>query len=232
MDENALRSALRAGPGCPPIEVLSARLEGAEGDGARAASLVHLGECLHCRAELELLRGFEEAVIRPDEAASVKWITARLKTGLSQPVAARSPGWLPAWGMPKIVLGFAGAAFAILLAFGISSELRLRDSVTRPVPAFSDDAVQRSRKLEIIETPGYFEWKPVHGAARYDLIVRTVDDSTIFHNSFTGTSLAFPPEVDALVRAGKLLQWEVIARDSAGDEIAGSGVQRLRGPRR
>jgi hypothetical protein len=58
--------------------------------------------------------------------------------------------------------------------------------------------------------------------------VRTVDGAAIFHNSFTGTTLAFPPEVDALVKTGKLLEWEVAARDSAGREIAGSGVQRLR----
>ncbi|HXJ41717.1 MAG TPA: hypothetical protein VNH18_20745, partial [Bryobacteraceae bacterium] len=132
-----------------------------------------------------------------------------------------------AWRMPKFVLGLASFALVALVAVGISSEWRLRQSVTRPVPEFSNE-VQRTRLIEIIGTPGYFDWKPVAGAVRYDLTVHTVDGAAIFYNSFTGTTLAFPPEVDALVKTGKLLEWEVIARDSAGTEIAGSGVQRLR----
>jgi hypothetical protein len=230
MDEKMLRSAFRRGPDCPPIEVFSTRLSGDEGNDARAEALAHLEECLHCKAELELLHGFEEGVIRPGEADSVRWIAERLKTTISQPAVVPNRSWRAAWSIPKIVLGFAAAALALLLAVGISSELRLRDSVNRSVPEFSDHTVQRSRKIEVVETAGHFEWKPVPGAVRYELIVRTVDESTVFHNSFTGTSLAFPPEVDALVGKGKLLEWEVTARDSGGDEIAGSGVQQLRSP--
>ena len=227
MDEMLLRSALRPAPDCPPIEVLSAHLTGAEGNEARATAELHLGQCLHCRTELDLLHEFETGAIRPDEAASVKWIAERLKKGTEAPAAERATGWWTAWRLPKFALGLASFAVVTLLAVGISSEWRLRRSITQPVPEFGNEA-QRTRQIETIEKPGFFEWKPVPGAVRYDLTVRTVDGDAIFHNSFTGTTLAFPPEVDVVVKTGKLLEWEVIARDSAGTEIAGSGVQRLR----
>lgn len=229
MDEQSLRSALSTGPHCPSIEALNARLTGAEGNEARAAAALHLAQCLHCRTEMHLLREFETGAIRPDEAASVSWIAGRLKTGDRKPAVVHSPRKPGFWGLPKLVFSLSGVALAALLAIGISSELRLRDSIARPVPQFND-GIQRSRHIDVVETNSRFEWKPVRGAARYDLSVRTVDGSVVFHNSFTETSLAFPAEVDALVKTGKLLEWEVIAKDPAGNEIARSGVRRLRSP--
>jgi hypothetical protein len=227
VNEMQLRSALRLANDCPQVEILSVHLTGAEGNEARATAELHLGQCLHCRTEMDLLREFENGEIRPDEAASVQWITERLKKGAQAPAAERAPGWWTAWGRPKFALGLASFAVVTLLAVGISSEWRLRQSLRRPVPEFRDEA-QRTRTIDLVESPGFFGWKPVAGAAFYDLTVRTVDGAAIFHNSFTGTTLAFPPEVDALVKSGKLLEWEVIARDPGGREIAGTGVQSLR----
>ncbi len=227
MDEHVIRSALRRAPDCPPIEVLSAHLTGAGGNEAREIAERHLGECLHCRTEMDLLHEFETGAIRPDEAASVKWITERLRQGNRVPPPDRAKGWSTAWGIPKFALGLASLALVALLAVGISQSWRLRQSITQPVPEFGNE-VQRGRQVEIIPKPGSFAWKPVAGAARYDLTVRAVDGAAIFHNTFTRTTLAFPPEVDVLAKTGKLLEWEIIARDSAGTEIAGSGVQRLR----
>jgi hypothetical protein len=227
VDERLLRSALRAHGDCPSIELLSSQLTGARGDEARAIAEVHLNQCLHCRTEMELLREFEAGTIRPDEAASIKWIADRLKKASQTPATVRTHGWRLPWRMPQLVFGLAGVAVVTLLAVGISSDWALRRSFTRPMPEFGNE-VQRARLVEIVEKPGFFEWKPVPGAARYDLAVRTVDGNTIFHNSFTGMTLAFPANVDALVKAGRLIEWEVTARDSAGNEIAGSGVQRLR----
>jgi hypothetical protein len=228
VDEILLRSALRPGPDCPSIEVLSSHLTGAGGNAARATAELHLAQCLHCRTEMDLLHEFETGAIRPDEAASVKWIANRLKKGRDAPAPVRSGGWLTGWRMPKLAFGLTSFALVTLLAVGITSEWRLRQSATQPVPEFGGEA-QRTRLIEVIGTRGFFGWKPVTGAVRYDLSVRSVDGATIFHKSFTGTTLAFPPEVDAIVRAGKLLEWEVVARDSAGTEIGSSGVQRLRG---
>jgi hypothetical protein len=227
VDEMLLRSALGPAPDCPTIEILSAHLTGARGNEARAVAELHIGQCLHCRTEMDLLHEFETGAIRPDEAASVKWIAERLKKGSVAPAPSRPSGWWTVWRMPKVALGLASVALVTLLAVGISSQWKLRQSIAQPVPEFSNEA-QRARLIEIVETPGFFEWKVVAGAVRYDLTVRTVDGVVVFHNSFTQTTLAFPPEVDALVKAGKLLEWEVIARNSAGSEIAGSGVQRLR----
>lgn len=227
MDEIQLRSALRLAQNCPSIEVLSTQLTGAAGDEARASAELHLGQCLHCRTELDLLHEFANGTIRPDETASVKWITARLQKHPHTSKTDRATGWWTGWRIPKVAVGLAGVALVTLLAVGISSEWKLRQSITRPAPEFGHE-VQRTRLIETVRTPGFFDWKPVAGAVRYELTVRTVDGTSIFHNSFTGTTLAFPSEVDALFKSGKLLEWEVTARDSAGTEIAGSGVQGLR----
>ena len=167
MDELLLRAALRGSPDCPSIEVLSARLAGAEGHEARATAELHLTNCLHCRTEVQLLREFETGAIRPDEAAAVKWITDRLKKGAQAPAGDRVTGWT-VWRMPKFAFGLASLAVLSLLAVGISSEWRQRQSATQPVPEFGDE-VQRTRLIEVIGTPGFFDWKPVTRAVRYDL---------------------------------------------------------------
>jgi hypothetical protein len=228
MDEMLLRSALRGGSDCPPIELLSARLAGAEGNEVRATAELHLGRCLHCRTELDLLHEFEAGTVRPEEAASIRWIADRLKKRPETAVVVRTPGWRTPWRMPKLVFGLASVALVALLTVGISSEWRLRYSMSQPVPEFGNE-VQRTRSIEIIESSNVFSWKPVPGAARYDLTVRTVDGADIFHNSFTGTTLAFPDKVGELVKAGRLVEWEVVARNSADAEIARSGVRRLQG---
>ena len=97
----------------------------------------------------------------------------------------------------------------------------------RGVPAFGNE-VQRSQAVEIVAVPGSFQWKPVSGAVQYELTARGVEGAIVFHNSFTTPALAFPPEVVRTVNAGKLLLWEVVARDSSGNAIARSGIQQLR----
>jgi hypothetical protein len=229
VDEKLLRSSLRAGSDCPPIEILSVQIAGMEGNDARTAAELHLRECLHCSTELDLLHRFEEGAIGPEEAADVKWISARLKPSAQIPFAVTPVRWWEAWRLPKAAFALAGVAAVALLGVAISSEWKLQRTLSRPVPEFGD-GVQRSRAIEIVPRAGYFEWRPVAGAAHYDLTVRKVDESVVFYNSFTETALAFPPEVARLVSAAKLLEWEVVARDPAGNEIAKSGVQRLRQP--
>jgi hypothetical protein len=229
VDEKLLRSSLRARSDCPTIEVLSVQITGLEGNDARAGAELHLRECLHCRTELELLHRFEEGAIGPEEAADVKWISARLTPPTQIPFAVKPVRWWEAWRLPKAAFALAGVAVVALFGVAISSEWRLQRTMSRPVPEFAEE-VQRSRAIEIVPRTGYFEWQPVAGASHYELTVRKVDESVVFYNSFTETALAFPPNVAELVRAAKLLEWEVVARDSAGNEIAKSGVQRLRQP--
>jgi hypothetical protein len=227
MDNSALRSAFQTGPNCPSIEALASWLGRPEGSPERRQCELHLAECPHCQTEIALLRQFEEGAIRRDEEAAVSAITARLagKPAIIEPKPA--PGWWERmWNTPRFMFAIAGAAAVVLIAAGITSQLSLRRPVDQPVPEFSGGAT-RAAAIDIIASPDSFEWKPVAGADRYELTVRTVDDAVIFHNFFTATTLAFPPEVVAVRKTGKLLLWEVVALDAAGSRIAGSGAQRL-----
>jgi hypothetical protein len=205
----SLRSALRAGPDCLPVEMLHDRLPLSPEDQ------LHVSQCAYCQTQIALLNEFEAGVVRPDEAEAVRWITAQLaKPAVVQPAIARR------WWSPRILLGFGSVAALIVVAVGLGS---YRD---KPNWDFGGDNT-RSGTIEVVPAPSAFEWKPVQGAADYELTARLVDGSVVFHNVFTKRSLAYPPEVAKTVSIGKLVLWEVVARDAAGKEIARSGVQRL-----
>jgi hypothetical protein len=230
MDEQALRQTLRAGPDCPPIEVLNTNLLLDAADSRRVVTEQHLLQCLHCRTELDLLQEFASGPIRPEEAADVEWIVGRLKQGRLTPDRPRLPvarWWRLQWATPRLPVSFTAAAAVALLAIIIIPQWERRRDAARPVPEFANEA-QRARKIEVVETPGSFAWKPVVGAVNYELTVRAIDDTIIFHNTFTGSTLVFPPEVAAVEKTGKLLEWEVVARDPNGNDIAESGLQKLR----
>jgi hypothetical protein len=227
MDNSGLRSAFQRGPNCPSIEALASWLGRPAGSLERRESELHLAGCLHCQTEIALLRRFEEGAIGRDEEAAVAAITARLA---GEPVVIEpkpAPGWWQRrWNPPRLVFAVGSVAALALIAAGLTSQLRLRRPLEQPVPQFSGGAT-RAAVVDIIPSPDSFAWKPVSGADRYELTVRTVDDAVIFHNFFTATTLVFPPEVVAVKSSRKLLLWEVVARDAAGAEIARSGVQRL-----
>src|SRR5215467_13406449 len=94
---------------CPAIEVL-----------ARAEELpeirAHLEACAHCRAELALLREFESAEPRAEEAGDVKWIQSELRR--REPAPARPRAWIFPWRVWSFV------AVAALVLIGVSLYVR------------------------------------------------------------------------------------------------------------
>jgi len=207
-DELILKQSLVAGPGCPPVEALK-------------AEDAHLKTCLYCRTELAMLQEFEAGAVRPEEAADVQWIAARLARNIA-PAPALKAG--ASWWTPQVLAWCCGAAAVAVIAIGLSSQLGHRAG--GPIPEFGTET-QRALAVEVISAPGEFAWKPVPGAAQYELTVRLVDGAIIFHNFFTQPPLAYPVEVANTVSTGKLLLWEVSAKDATGKEIARSGVQKL-----
>ena len=222
-DEEVFRDALRASPECLPIEILSQRLILSAEDSGRQAVERHLEQCLHCRTEVDLMREFESGVVKPDEARAVGWIAARLaKSTAVEPATVRAATW---WS-PRLLAGFGAAAALVVLAIGLGTQWNSRVPGT-PVPEFGEERM-RSRRVEIVNTPGALEWKPVSGAANYEITARLVDGSIIFHNLITKQVLVYPSEIATTVNTGKLVLWEVVARDAAGNELARSGIQKLK----
>jgi hypothetical protein len=205
----SLRNASRAGPDCLPIETLHNRLQ------LSGEDQLHVDRCAYCRTQIDLLNEFEAGVVHPDEAEAVRWIAARL----SKP-AAKHPAPVRPWWSSGRLAGIGLAAALIVVAVGLG--------VHRDKPNFDFGGERlRSGSVEVVPAAGVFEWKPVEGAADYVVTARLVDGTVVFNNVFTKQSLAYPDEVAKTVSTGKLILWEVIARDAAGKEIARSGVQRI-----
>ena len=226
-DNQTMKQALRQGAECPPLDLLSTHLNAVAGTAERRAAELHLDQCPHCKTEIDLLHQFESGAIQPEEENDVRWITSRLAAKPVLPVSPESRAWWARlrWLSPKALTGLATVAAMAIVAIGIS-QWTGRDTRQRPVPEFGGE-VLRSRSIEVIDAPGSFQWKPVSGASQYELTVRGVDGSVIFHNLFTVQALPYPPEVVRNITTGKLLLWEVVAKDRTGREIARSGVQRL-----
>ena len=226
-DQTILSAALRPGPDCPDVETLTTCLERSERDPLRLQTERHLESCLHCAAELRLFQEFESGAVRPEESAAVNWIAAQLAKQATPAKAAPAETWWQRWFTPKVLTGFAAVAAAAVLAIGVSMQPARSGRDLGTVPEFRNE-VLRTQTMELDELPGKFAWKPVAGAASYEITARTVDQNILFHDFLTTQTLAFPPEVAALVGSGKLVSWEVVARDPSGTEIARSGVQQLK----
>ena len=203
-----LKQSLAAGPDCPPVEALT-------------AEDAHVKTCAHCRNELAMLLEFEAGAVRPEEASDVQWIAARLAQNLTP---APAPKVRPGWWRPQVLAWCSGAAAVAVIAIGLSSQPGHRAG--DPVPEFGTET-QRALAVEVLPAAGLFAWKPVSGAAQYELTVSLVDGAVIFHNFFTKPTLAYPSEIANTMSTGKLLLWEVSAKDATGKEIARSGVQKL-----
>jgi hypothetical protein len=225
MSENEIVGrALRAGPECLPVEILDAHLQRGAEDAVRATAQAHLDQCPYCRTEIELLHNFESGVIRPDEAEAVRSITQSL---------AKKAGGKPArnssvrWWSPRVMAGLGAAAVLIVVAAGLATQWHSRTWQGVPIPEFGEDKM-RGQTMEIIPSANSFAWKAVPGAADYEITVRLVDGALVFHNFITKQTLAYPSEVVRTVNTGKLVLWEVVARDATGNQLARSAIQKIR----
>lgn len=190
---------------------------------AAAGEKEHAARCAQCATEVEMLRSFLAAEPTPEEAAMVRQVEQRLRSGPVWRDGERRRGWAwrPLWGM-----GLAGLAAALTLG------VWLRGPAERPAdPAY--DTV-RSGRVDGIEpagdvksVPAVLRWAPVAGASRYEMRLLDVEEQTLWRGESTGHELALPPEAQALMTARKTLIWRVTAFDAAGVRI-GTGTGRFR----
>lgn len=222
-DDALVKTGLAPGPECPPLETLDRHLSLAEDDPLRAAAERHLLECANCTAEITLLRDFEAGPSSARERDAAEWIAARLRHAqAAESAGVQLTGEKPWWRRLPVAL-FPAAALVALLLVAVGVQWRPR---SRPVPDFGADTM-RSQAITAVVSSHSIAWPPVAGASGYDVTLRQLDGSTIFHNFFAGPSLTYPPEVDKTIGTGKAITYEIIAKGPNGSLLARSGVRRL-----
>jgi hypothetical protein len=250
IDEKVLKAALRPSPRCATIEELGTLAEGGTTRDPRVAE--HVAGCVRCEAELAMLRDFEAAAPRPEEALAARWITSRLDSDVARLIAAeeRSASAAPApapvargqaaprrW-QPRLVTRSALAATLALAAAALLF-VNLRGATA---PVLSPDAARapgvfRSRAVTLVaplddvdRAPAELRWEPVSGAASYAVTMTEVDRTEVWRAEVKDPQAPLPAPVRARIVPGKPFQWQVEAKDASGAVVASSGMQRFKVP--
>jgi hypothetical protein len=210
---------------CPDVEALAARELSPE-------TKQHLESCLRCRTELATLREFEAMDVRPAEMESVQWIGGELQRRSSEifveaaPPVAVPPAprrLFPAWRILAM-----GALALVLVAVG----LYWRSGTTQPLPVSSEAPVWRSGQIALLEPlgdvtapPREFRWEAVAGAASYRLHLQEVDGIEIWTADSVEAKIAASAGIAAKLTPGRAFQWNVEARNAAGEKLATGSLQ-------
>ena len=226
MNDNGIAQFFRPGPDCQPVDELSASLNLPEGSSQRRAVENHVVTCSYCHNELELLHVFESGAIRDDEREAVEAIAGRLAPVNLKPPKASAAWWQRLFSPP-------GFAAALALAAALIIAVNLDRGGPHPIANGAPDTLRSAplRALsplgEVQGVPQEFRWTPVPGASTYSLSVMEVDRTPVFSEKVPGTSLPIPSHVGKLFQTGKVLQWNVIAYDNSGRELASTALQRF-----
>jgi len=227
------QSAFARTPECLPMERLAA-YAAAPGSPANASARAHLETCPVCQTELALLEEFERGVVRPEEEAAVKWISARLK--------ARAPALVPAaectswWKAFFVAPGWrtASVAFASLVLV-VSAGLYLRHDRAPLIDTRGGAEVMRSQSLggmapagDLAAAPAELRWEAVAGAVSYDVRIEEVDRTELWRQATTVPTVPLPAAIRVKLLPGKTVVWEVTARNAAGQVVAASGRHQFR----
>jgi hypothetical protein len=219
------KPALDRTPECPGLEALAETPRPPEIEQ-------HVEHCSHCRTELALLREFETAEPGPEELASVQWIESELRKRQTPAVAARPSVWerLSGWFAPgrQQVWVMAAATLMVLVAAGLYFR---PDGTARPAAA-PDRTVWRSGKFaaigpvgEVSTSPREFRWEPVADATNYRLQLMEVDRTVIWTGESSAPDVAIPDAVRAQFLPGRSFEWQAIARNAAGEQLAATDLQ-------
>lgn len=227
-----LKAALGRTADCPSVEALATAPDNP--DVQR-----HIEACIHCRAELVLLQEFESAEPQPEELASVQWIAGELRRRNSA-IAQASPSpsawsrflaWLGA--VPGPGRGRALVMVAASLLIVVTAGVYFRQSSAVRPPA--SGIVWRSGRFaamapsgEMAQSPVEFRWEAVPGAASYQVQLLQVDRTVIWTGESSQTTIEIPSNIRAQLRPGRAFQWQVTARNTAGESIASTDLQDFR----
>jgi hypothetical protein len=220
MDRN-LSDLLGPSPQCIPIDEMVVSLEAPAGSEMRRQCEHHLASCANCSTELALYRQFESAQPSAEESEAVQKIVTRLRK--HSPAVSES-WWSRIW-KPRVLapaLAVAAAAIALIVMVDVRSRLS-------PPEVKIDDATRSSQLVvigpigEVQTAPAELQWKPVAGAANYQVRIREVDRTELWQSATSSTSIAIPETVKHNFTPSKRLLWDVTAMDTAGKTISVSG---------
>lgn len=216
---------------CPSLDALAAPAPGPEIQS-------HLDNCSQCRTDLALFKAFETDQPRPDELASVQWIENELQrrtraatsTVPSPSAWSHLLAWVGAAFGPGRQRAFALAAASLLVVVATGLYVRHAGQVLPAGPP--DGMVWRSSRFtaispsgEITKTPVDLRWESVSGAASYQVQVLQVDRTILWSGETTQTAVKIPDNLRVQLTPGRAFQWQVFARNPAGEQIASTDLQ-------
>ncbi len=229
-------AAFGAGEACPDWELLASA-------ATRPEIQRHLDACSRCRTELALLRSFEQDEPRRAELASVEWIESELERRSAEVIAdSAAPATRPSvWDRIRAAVfapayrpAFAIAAIVVLVVAAGSIYFR-RGSETSVPYSGGQGTVWRSAQIAVLSPvgdlaapPHEFRWEAIPGGATYRLELREVDGTALWTGDFPQDTVEIPKSVAGRLTPGRAFQWQVTARNSAGETISRSSLQNFR----
>ncbi|MCX6597270.1 MAG: zf-HC2 domain-containing protein [Acidobacteria bacterium] len=217
--DETLRQSLQPGPDCPAIEQLTAYDEGSLPAPELERVRKHCAECPACAAELSLFRQFAQAEVRPEEVADVEWMAERSRPAVKPPAPAkpRRSWWMmpaPAWALAGVALVMAGMGW------------QFNRGGLPQVAMEEGSSTLRSASVELLTTsgdlaegPSEIAWKPVAGAASYQVAVLAVDGAELVKQQITGSQWDAQALRD-LMRPRQTLMVRVTAQGPDGKQLA------------
>lgn len=228
----AARAAVERSPQCLTPEDAVMFADGLLDTEARRRAADHLEGCGRCRAEVLLYCDFRSAEARPEEAAALEQIQARLNSSMRAMLAGDAPprrNWTAwRWHWPRPALA---AAAALTIAAGISLYFR-PGGPPRVDPTGVGEGVLRSAVIALVspvatvaDAPREFRWEPVRNATRYRIELTELDRTLIWSSEVNQASIVVPEAIERRLRGRTSYQWHVEAFDAAGVVIARSNLQ-------
>ncbi|HLY97508.1 MAG TPA: hypothetical protein VKT33_00430 [Candidatus Angelobacter sp.] len=225
---NSWQDAISAGDHCLSWDALRDIMDGGS---SNTRNVQHLSGCVHCQAELAMLKSFERALPAENDQTAVDWIVARLqrKQGIR---TASVPFWRDWLSIPRIA-----TAAALVTMAGLSFSLYISSRQERPLlhGSFSENLKMRSGDIrlagpsgELDETPDTFRWEALPLAKSYSIQLLEVDGTILWSGMSAENSLIANPELKMKMHPGKMLLWKVTALDASGKPIAISSAERFR----
>jgi hypothetical protein len=221
---------------CPELSDLLDAMQQTPADSRRVMAEQHIKDCPGCQTEWSLFHQFETGQVRPDERPHVDFIVKQVSAARNAERRAERGHylstfwqrfWTPAW-----IGGAALALAAIVMAIGITSQWRARHGAVETdvgQQTFRSQSLEITTQLrEITQPPTHIEWKSVPGAANYAVRLSEIDGTRIFYTNVTSPSLPLPDNIFKLLSQGRTLLLAVSAFDSAGTDIAQSGIVKIR----
>lgn len=223
-EDEFAQAAAKPGPDCLTPEQLSAPL-----DPNKAR---HVASCPRCRAEAELLGSFLEEEAGHGERADVDWLEGRLRA--LQPGLPPKRRW---WEIgPGARVAYGAAAAVLLVTIGVQWQ-RQRLLNEAEAPGAGAGITRSAGRMEppgewtagMSALPRRLDWKPVAGAASYEIEFQEVDGTTVWKAAAPAPGWELPEELRGKLEPNRPFTLTIRARGGEPErELASTGAVRFR----